>query len=50
MSGYIEPKNSAWEPVVSSIIAAFAIGVPGIVALTYGTMKPRKNHMMNVFS
>ena len=50
MSGYNPPTNSAWEPVVSSTIAALAIGVPGIYALTYGTTKPRKNHMMNVFS
>jgi hypothetical protein len=50
MSGYNPPGNGAWEPILSSTIAAFAIGVPGIVALTYGTMKPRKGHMVNVFS
>ena len=49
MSEYIEPPNSAWEPIVSSIIGALVISVPGFIALTYGTRKPRHNHMMNVF-
>ena len=50
MSGYIEPTNSAWEPIASSALAGLAIGVPGLIALTYGTQKPRKHHYVNVFS
>ena len=34
---YTPPGNGAWEPIVSSTIAALAIGIPGIIALTYGT-------------
>ena len=50
MSAYQPPSNSAWEPIVSSMIAGLAIGVPGIYFLIKGTQKPRNNHMMNVFS
>lgn len=44
------PTNGDWEPVASSVISALAISIPGLVILFYGTIKPRKAHMMNVFS
>jgi hypothetical protein len=47
---YTPPPNSAWEPILSSTIAALTISLPGFYALSNGTLKPRKNHMINVFS
>ena len=43
-------RPSAWEPVLASVIVSLCIGVPGLAALVYGTVIPRKAHMMNVFS
>lgn len=42
--------TAQWENIASSIAVSLFIGVPGMVALIYGTRIPRKSHFMNVFS
>lgn len=39
-----------WERLVSALLVSALVGVPGLVYLMKGTVKPRKSHLMNVFS
>ena len=39
-----------WQPLVVSLLVSLLIGIPGMALLFFGTLPPRKHHLMNVFS
>lgn len=39
-----------WERLLAAIIVSAGVGLPTFFILFKGTQKPRKNHLMNVFS